>query len=1806
MLIQDSIIANNTAVVSGGGIRQNFGTAIITRSVISWNIQTQTTGATISQGGGGMSVVAAAVVTVRESTFENNEAATNNGHQILTYKVVSGTPAVTVVNTIFDNSDVSGGTDFYLYDNDNTGNSGAAAYYSLTEKNCADGSYCTEAPYTGACTDVAQGMTCASTACAENEYVSSNVCTACPVGMGNVAGDDVSGVDTTCDTICTLGQYDNSGTCTNCPLTQFSSTTTATACSDLSTCAAGQYVSQAASGTAYVNKIFSTRSAFAALKNDKSVQAWGDEDGGGCDSGSGTTSYSCKPANLTNVKTIVSTFHAYAALKNDGSVATWGESSSGGCDSGSGTTGVYSCKPALTNVQTIFSNNYAFAALKTDGSVVAWGRLGYGGCDSGSGDNDYSCKPSDLTNVKTIFSNYNAFAALKTDGSVVAWGNGADGGTVPSGLTNVQTIFSTYYAFAALKDDGSVQVWGVSSYGGTGTAPLSVTAADSGVQTIFSTSKAFAALKTDGSVIAWGDESKGGCDSGSGTTSYWCKPADLTNVTTIVSTESAFAALKTDGSVVVWGANYNADAAATLEGVTDIFSTAYAVAALKTDGSVVTWGQWSYGGTGNTPLSVTAANSGVQTIFSNFHAFAAVKSDGSVVAWGNAAYGGDASGVTLTNVQTIFSNDYAFAALKTDGSVIAWGHASNGGADPGIGAGFYTSDRTCADCATGTHTTTDNADACAINQCTCAANGAGATGAACDIDGSTVKCASCVTGYHLDADACAINQCTCAANGAGATGAACDIDGTAQCASCVTGHHLDTNNACAINCHFTQFSSTTTACSDLSTCAAVDSKYVSQAASNTLVQTIFSTPQAFAAVKGDGSVVAWGNSLYGGDASGVTLTNVETIVTTRQAFAALNTDGSVQAWGDSSYGGDASGVNLTNVQSIFSAESAFAALKTDGSVVAWGASLSGGSIPSTVDVSSDVQTIYSTALAFAALKTDGSVQAWGDSYHGGADPGITSGVVTIFSTTSAFAALKDDGSVVAWGHSSYGGTDPGITSGVVSIFSTDQAFAALKTDGRVVAWGYSYHGGADPGITSGVVTVFSTSGAFAALKTDGSVVAWGSSNYGGTDPGITSGVQTIFSTQYAFAALKTDGSVQAWGSSNYGGTDPGITSGVVTIFSTTSAFAALKDDGSVVAWGLESPGGCDSGSGYDPSAADTVFLDILIVESSYPEEITWEIKNSADAVVYTGTGNTDDMINQPFLRSESYTFIGGDTYGDGWNGGFVELKYTGGGSQFIEVEMLSGSSMTEAFNLPPAIVIDPNATNCYKPADLTNVKTIFSNFHAFAALKDDGSVQAWGHSSYGGCNSGSGTTSYSCKPADLTNVTTIFSAESAFAAVKTDGSVVTWGHASTGGADPGIGAGFYTSDRTCAACAAGYHTTTDNADADACVINQCVCTNGVAVADGAACPAPGDEECISCVTGYHLDTNNACAAINQCPVSAPANGALGDCVSPLADGATCVPTCNEGLMLSGINSCTTGTLTAAECIPYPSYPSDCLSGQVCGSGVCGTPANAIKCGWSGCDCNSVDPDCQRLKAAAAAAAANNVCIEDCDQATYDAKPYGKREYCPCFQNFDIKGLNYIKVKVNGASTYNSHANYATIAKVKTTYTNFQSEYNTGKAHPVSIDNVDASSGSFIFPIDCTKTEMEEFCLSTMNSCKVFEQSDEDFAVLHHELLKSNGDPINPVITNPNDINDIWWTAAEASTVYTNLLGLDENLDPLAPTVAWAPDDDDFMEDFDIPYDALVAAGTNTAADLATWQGGADAFDAGTLFECICTSAGVCL
>ena len=61
--------------------------------------------------------------------------------------------------------------------------------------------------------------------------------------------------------------------------------------------------------------------------------------------------------------------------------------------------------------------------------------------------------------------------------------------------------------------------------------------------------------------------------------------------------------------------------------------------------------------------------------------------------------------------------------------------------------------------------------------------------------------------------------------------------------------------------------------------------------------------EAFAALKEDSSVEAWGRSSSGGSGVPLGLSGVKAIYSTNFAFAALKEDSSVEAWGDSSYGG---------------------------------------------------------------------------------------------------------------------------------------------------------------------------------------------------------------------------------------------------------------------------------------------------------------------------------------------------------------------------------------------------------------------------------------------------------------------------------------------------------------------------------------------------------------------------------------------------------------------------------------------------------------------------------------------------------------------------------------------------------------------------------------------------------------------------------------------------------------------------------------------------------------------------------------
>jgi hypothetical protein len=397
----------------------------------------------------------------------------------------------------------------------------------------------------------------------------------------------------------------------------------------------------------------------------------------------------------------------------------------------------------------------------------------------------------------------------------------------------------------------------------------------------------------------------------------------------------------------------------------------------------------------------------------------------------------------------------------------------------------------------------------------------------------------------------------------------------------------------------------------------------------TKVKQIYSTGQAFAALKDDGSVVKWGLSGYGGNSSAMSdelSSGVTKIYSNPYAFAALKDDGSVVTWGSSDSGGNsgaAAGGLSSGVTQIYSTWWAFAAVKSDGSVVTWGLADRGGdSSAVSDDLSSGVTKIYSNPYAFAALKDDGSVVTWGMADEGGDSSAVSdylsSGVTHIHYNNGSFAALKNDGSVVTWGNSLEGGdrqvwsqyagvwealadASDDLSSGVTQIYSNISygTFAALKIDGSVVTWGRSSYGGdtsaVSDNLSSGVAQIYPNKGSFAALKTDGSVVTWGDSTRGGDSSAVSddlsSGVTLIYSTDNAFAALKIDGSVVTWGWADRGG-DSSTVSGdleseVTKIYSNGNAFAALKEDGSVVTWGTSSYGGDSSEVSGDMSSGVT-------------------------------------------------------------------------------------------------------------------------------------------------------------------------------------------------------------------------------------------------------------------------------------------------------------------------------------------------------------------------------------------------------------------------------------------------------------------------------------------------------------------------------------------------------------------------------------------------------------------------------------------
>ena len=373
--------------------------------------------------------------------------------------------------------------------------------------------------------------------------------------------------------------------------------------------------------------------------------------------------------------------------------------------------------------------------------------------------------------------------------------------------------------------------------------------------------------------------------------------------------------------------------------------------------------------------------------------------------------------------------------------------------------------------------------------------------------------------------------------------------------------------------------------------------------SNKADYSLYST--AFAALREDGSVIVWGNPESGGVLASVYTEEGKTkfkplqnnllngdidvldIVGNKGAFAALKADGSVVTWGDSMSGGDLSyytdvtweGVNYVSVaellngsvkvSQIFAVGETFAALREDGLFVVWGDAkwlAERGGYVTEKEASNYANIIYGTKdflIKNIVFAPDGYLLIGGQNqiisfsrqfnyFYDEYKNTVSSGkeIVDVFLGGYSYGVLHQDGTVFLRGSfsgdvSGEGGKpskdlmDAKVNLGITKVIVSDGAVAAICKDGSVVTWGDTRFGANQGQMASyldgrvDVVKIIPLGDAdtgFCALREDGSVVIWGS-----TSPKFISAQENkfidVYATDRAYYGLTAAGKVVKFNSS---------------------------------------------------------------------------------------------------------------------------------------------------------------------------------------------------------------------------------------------------------------------------------------------------------------------------------------------------------------------------------------------------------------------------------------------------------------------------------------------------------------------------------------------------------------------------------------------------------------------------------------------------------------------------------------------------
>ncbi|MBU2600557.1 MAG: cell wall-binding repeat-containing protein [Actinobacteria bacterium] len=315
---------------------------------------------------------------------------------------------------------------------------------------------------------------------------------------------------------------------------------------------------------------------------------------------------------------------------------------------------------------------------------------------------------------------------------------------------------------------------------------------------------------------------------------------------------------------------------------------------------------------------------------------------------------------------------------------------------------------------------------------------------------------------------------------------------------------------------------------------------------------------------------------------------------------ALRGDGSMWAWGNNGSGrlGDGTTTSRktprrigfdTDWKALGAGEAHSLAIKTDGSLWAWGSNGSGRlgdgttttrKTPTRIGAATDWVAVSAGKEHSLGLKTDGSLWAWGANWYGQFGNGSAAGSlvpvrvgslndwVLVDAGAERSLGVRADGSLWAWGRNYMGvlgdGTSfdqllpsrVGFTIGWSAAAAGAHHTLGLRSDGSVYGWGLNWYGevgdgtgGAESerltpvrvGSATNWVMVAAGSGHSVGLRSDGSIWGWGINWYGqlgnGSNVDRSSPVQmgagkdwvAVSAGESHTLGLKRDGTLWAWG-----------------------------------------------------------------------------------------------------------------------------------------------------------------------------------------------------------------------------------------------------------------------------------------------------------------------------------------------------------------------------------------------------------------------------------------------------------------------------------------------------------------------------------------------------------------------------------------------------------------------------------------------------------------------------------------------------